>query len=420
MLLTLAAKNLLRYKRRTFITGFAIAVGVMFYIFMDSLLIGWFDGTEKQYVDYEVASGRIVRADWWEDRERLPVTLSIEDTAALTSLLDELGIAYTPRTDFFAEMIFYKDPFPEDGSFPVKITAVDPNTDGKIFKLAESIGYEYSRGEFLSEGSDGIVVGNVLADRLGIEVGYPIRLQFTGRMGYNEVLDTTVIGVVKSGSHLVNLSGVFLAMDAADYYLEMEGAVTGYSFKLPLGGGGMLQELEQRLPPEYIILGYEEIAADFMAMQEMESGGAGVFLFLIFIIAAVGVTNTMMMSIFERRREIGMMRALGLSDRRITLMFFYEAAMLGMVGAVIGMILGALFNIYMVEIGLNYGAMLNSDGDFIDFGGLVIDSRMKGVWNAQSFVTAGALSVIISGIVALFPTRRMLKTGIPDNLRMDG
>ncbi len=421
MIFKLAILNLLRHKRRTFITGTAIAVGLIFFILMDSLLQGWYGGTEKQYIDYDVASGRIVQKSWWDDKDRLPLTRSIENTIEITSLLEELDIDYTGRTDFYADLIFYKDPYPEDGVFPARVVAIDPSTDDKIFKLVDSMDHEHSQGEFLIEGNDGIIVGNSLADKLNIEVGHPIHLQFTSKMGYQEILDTYVIGIIKTSSHLVNLNGVFITMDTADFYLEMEGAVTGYSVKVPgtKGGAARLAKLEGRLSDQYQLLGYEEIAEDFVAMMDMEDSFISLFMFLIFIIAAVGVSNTMMMSIFDRRREIGMMRVQGYQDWKIILMFLIEAGGIGFIGAVIGLSLGALINIPLVNTGMNYGGLLQTEGDFVDFGGLVIDSYMKGVWTIKPFVAGGILAVLVSAFVAIFPTRRILKHDIPDNLRTE-
>ncbi len=421
MIFKLAILNLMRHKRRTIITGSAIAFGLIFFILIDSLLQGWYGGTEKQYIDHYVASGRIVQKSWWEDKDRLPLTRSIENIYEITSLLEELNIDFTARTDFFADLIFYKDPYPEDGVFPAIVVAIDPSTDGEIFELVDSIDHEHSRGEFLEKGNDGLIVGNNLADKLNMEVGHPIRLQFTSKLGYQEILDTNVIGIIKTSSHLINLSGVFLAMDTADFYLEMEGAITGYSVKVPTtrGGAVKLSELETRLPDQYQLLGYEEIAEDFMAMMAMEDSFVSLFMFLIFIIAAVGVSNTMMMSIFDRRREIGMMRAQGYQDWKIVLMFLIEAGGIGFIGAIIGLSLGALINIPLVNTGLNYGGIFQIDEDFVDFGGLVIDSYMKGVWTIKPFVTGGILAVLVSAFVAIFPTRRILKHDIPDNLRTE-
>lgn len=420
-ILKLAARNLFRHGRRTLITGIAIAVGLAFYIFIDSLLMGWYSGTEQDYIDYEVASGRIVKKTWWEEKDRMPLSQSIEDTEEITSLPEELGIEYTPRTEFGAELIFYKDPYPQSGVYPARVVAVDPERDAQIFQLIDSMQAEYSRGEFPEAGDDGVVVGNALADKLDMEVGYPIRLQFTGKPGYEEILDTRIVGIVKSESNMVNLYGVFITLDTAEYYLQMDGAVTGYAVKVPAGrkGSTRLEELRRRLPGEYQLLGYEDLAADFMSMQQMEDSYVYLFYLIIFIIAAVGVSNTMMMAIFERRREVGMMRAQGFSDRSIRRMFFLEAGGIGLIGTAAGLLLGALINIPLVNRGMNYGMFMESQGDAVDFGSIVIDAQLKGVWSPGAFVTGGILAILVSSLVAWFPIHRLLKKSIPDNLMMD-
>lgn len=421
LVLKIAFKNLFRYKRRTFITGLAIAVGLAFYIFIDSLLTGWYSGAEHGYINYEVASGRIVKQAWWDEKERMPLSESIENTEALTSLMQELDVAYAPRTEFAADLVFYEDPYPQDGVYPTKVTAIDPQLDAEVFDLASAIEREHSRGEFLSEGQDGVVVGYSLAEKLGMKVGYPIRLQFTGKMGYEEILDTRIIGIVETESNMVDMFGVFISMDTAEYYLQMDGAVTGYSVKVPQGrkGRAVLSELEQKLPDEYRLLGYEEIAADFVAMQQMENSFVYFGIFIVFLIAAVGVSNTMMMAIFERRREIGMMRAQGLKDREIQLMFFFEAGGIGLLGTAAGLLLGALVNWPLVEIGFDYGALLQTYGGVLEFGGFVIDAVLKGVWSFKSFASGALIAILISSFVSFFPTHRMLKKSIPDNLRME-
>ncbi|GAB1481882.1 hypothetical protein MASR2M78_06970 [Treponema sp.] len=417
----MAFKNLWRYKKRTLITAGALAIGLVSYIFVDSFMMGWFDSTKTQYLEYEVASGRIVKKTWWADKERMPLSQSIEEPAAITSILDELGIAYTSRTEFGADLIFYKDPFPEDGSYPARVVAVDSATDGQIFALSKSIDNQYSRGSFVQEGDDGLVIGNNLADKLGMKVGYPVRLQFTAKSGYQEILDTKVIGIIKSDSNMVNVSGVFLSADTADYYLEMEGAVSGIAIKVPGGreGKAKLAALRSRLDDEYQLLGYNELASDFVAVMQTEGSFAFLLVILVLVIAAVGVTNTMMMAIFERRREIGMLRAQGLTDGKIQLMFSLEAGGIGLVGTIIGLALGALVNIPLVNYGLDFGALMNVQGDVVDFGTMALDSKMRGIWSLKPFLISAFFAISVSSLVAFFPTQRMLKSSIPDNLRMD-
>ena len=93
-------------------------------------------------------------------------------------------------------------------------------------------------------------------------------------------------------------------------------------------------------------------------MAAMKSTGSRIILFLVFVIAAVGITNTMLMAVFERIRELGMMRAMGMSDRQIRLSFLLEAGGIGLIGAVGGLIFGALVNWPLVEWGWDFTPML--------------------------------------------------------------
>lgn len=415
----MALRNLFRHPKRTVITSIAIALGVAAFILFDSLLDGWFTETERGYRDYEVASGRIVRESWWQEREKLPLSESIVETETITGILEELDIPYAPRTEFKADLVFYEDPYPSSGVYPTRIVAVDPERDARIFELANSIENPQSRGSFLTDDTDGIVVGSALAGDLHMEVGYPIRLQFTGRNGYEELVNSEVIGIVKTASPIHNTTGVYMSLDAADFYLQTDGAVTGYAFQLPGGrrGRALMNELAERLPEEYRILGYEEIAEDFVAMQEAESGGANAIIFIVFLIAAVGVSNTMMMAVFERRREIGMIRAQGVRDRSIFALFFLEGAGIGLIGAGVGALLGGLVNIPLVNTGLHYGRFMPTEGDVVDMGAIALSTYMKGVWNVETFVLAVGIAVLVSAVVTVFPTRRLLKKDIPTNLR---
>lgn len=419
----MALRNLFRHPKRTFITGIAIALGVAGSILFDSLLLGWFNDTERGYRDYEVASGRIVRDSWWEDREELPLSESIVDTESVTAILKDLDIPYAPRTEFFADLVFYENPYPSSGVYPTRVVAVDPELDAEIFDLADSIDNPESRGEFVTDDTDGIVVGSALAHDLHMEVGHPIRLQFTGMRGYEELVNSEVIGIVKTRSPIHNTTGVYMSLDAADYYLQTEGAVTGYAFELPGGRAGnrLIDELSARLPDEYRILGYEEIAEEFVVMQEAESGGANAIIFIVFLIAAVGVSNTMMMAVFERRREVGMLRAQGVRDGSIVVLFLLEGAGIGFVGGVFGVVVGALLNIPLVNTGLNMAAFFPGglESDVLDMGAVAMSTYMKGVWHAETFVISVLIAVLVSAAVSLFPTRRLLKKDIPTNLRQD-
>ena len=415
---TMARKNVRRHARRTIVTAGAIAVGLTFYILLDSLMQGWANDTELAYRRYEVGSGRVVNAQWWEQRRELPLKHSIAEPRSVIEACEALSLPYTTRTEFAAELVFYRDPYPEDGSVAVRVTAIDPVRDGEVFALVEAMESPYSRGEFFSAAGGGIVVGEGVAQEFGIEVGYPIRLHFAGRLGYEEIFDTTVVGVIRSDAPHINQNGVYISMEDADSFLAMDGAVTGVSFRS--SGGRSSEEaiasLQEVLPPRYRVLGYRDIAEDVLSVVDSKRGAANIMFLLIFVIAAVGISNTMMMSVFERRREIGMLRAQGMTNATLYRLYVSEAVLIALVGTVCGLAIGALVNTPLAGVGLPYGALVGSGDQAIEMGSLTIPPTIKGVWHLGAFVRGGVFAVVVSAVVALFPLRRLLHRSIPENL----
>jgi ABC-type lipoprotein release transport system permease subunit len=156
---------------------------------------------------------------------------------------------------------------------------------------------------------------------------------------------------------------------------------------------------------------WKELAHDFIAIAEAKRGGTGMILFLVFIIAAVGISNTMLMAMYERIRELGMMRALGMKDSTIQLLCILEAGGIGLVGAIIGTLLGVIVNYFLVEYGINFGFMLR-DMDI----GYRITSIMRGMWSIKTIIISLFSGLFLSMLVAYFPTRRAIKMDIPSAL----
>ncbi len=128
--------------------------------------------------------------------------------------------------------------------------------------------------------------------------------------------------------------------------------------------------------------------------------------------AAVGISNTMLMAVFERSREVGMMRALGMSDRKIRSLFLWESTGIGVTGSFIGIFIGALVNIPLVKYGLDYSSLMR-DADF----GYRTDGIFYGTWHFPGYFYAALLGVGLSVLVAAVSIRRVLRMDIPSSLR---
>lgn len=409
-ILQLAAKNLMRYKRRTAITAVAIAFGLMMYVFVDSLLLGAELESMRNLRWYETASLRVHDSAYWEDRYFLPLDASIESPQPILDLLKTEGITATARTSFAADMILYQDDFGEDGNMSVQVTAINPATDFDVYRFENTL----IEGRFLQSGEmDGIVLGSWFAEDIGAKVGYWVTLVTRGKGGFYEAFDMQVVGIINCPNPNVNRSLVMMDIQVADLYLAMDGSVS--SIDIVLGEKSNLNEVVQSLQPklqaidsDLTLYTWEDLARDYLAILEAKQGGTGMILFLVFIIAAVGVSNTMLMAMYERMRELGMMRALGMRDRDILLAFLFEAGGIGLLGSVVGILLGCLANLYLVNVGFDFGFMLR-DMDI----GFRIQNVMRGAWSMPTLIKAFLSGIGLSMIVAFLPIRRALKLDIP-------
>ncbi len=406
-LFTLAFKNLTRYKKRTAITSLSIAVGLAFYIFLDSLIMGGIYDSEKNLFMYETGSGVIQKDSYWEEKDLLPLEYSIEDTEKITGLLGKLEIPYAERTYFSADLLVYKNPYPEDGNIPVKVTAIDYDNDSNVFDILNTI----EEGRFPDRDEEGIVLGSWLAEDINAEIGYPVTLLTRTKSGYFQVLDLEVTGIINTTNPVVNRESLYIGRDIAEIYLEMEGSVT--DIHLNLNGGGSREKKISSLQNGLEETGcsfhtWREMVPDFVAASEGDKNGSAVMVIILFIIVAVGISNTMLMAIFERVREIGMMRALGMKDAAVMWLFRIEAAGIGLIGSVSGIVLGVLANIPLVIYGIDYSKLMR-EGNY----GYRMIGIMRGIWHGEAFIAAFVIGIAFSFLISFLPTRKAMKKDIP-------
>ena len=410
-LIALAFKNLTRYKRRTIITASAIAFGLMMYIFIDCMLMGAETESIRNLKWYETSSVRIYNDEYWENRFQKPLDISIEDPERIIKILDQEGIMSSPRIEFSGDLILNIDDFGEEGNLPVSVTAIDTERDFEIFHYGDTL----IDGRLLEKEEEAVLLGSWLAEDIGAKVGYWITIVTRGNGGFYEAMDLEIVGILNCPNPNVNRTLIMMPLEVADDYLAMEGTVTEINVRLPDSAdvNARAAEIKNLVDGNGIeVLTWEALARDYLALAEAKRGGTGMILFLIFIIAAVGISNTMLMAIFERIRELGMMRSLGMSDSKIRIAFVIEAMGIGMIGSVMGVILGIIANFFIINYGIDFSFIMR-DMDL----GYRLQGVFRGAWNPGTIAASFFVGTIISTLVAFFPTKRALKMDIPACLR---
>ena len=414
--LAFAWKNLSRHTKRTLITASAIAFGLMTFLFVDSLLIGGEKDSERNLIWYETASLRIYQNENFNSWKKATLKHLIDNPSEIVRPLEDAGVRATTRTVFTGEMVVNKDPFPEDGSLHVRVTAVDPLKDTTVYKFQDALTED---SQWIEAGSNQAIMGQWLAEDIGADVGYPITIVTRTRGGAYQTIDLEIVGLAYTGNPIVNRNAILMDQTYADELLLLDGSVSQIDIAYPVIANtedelAVVKELIPATRQDIGLFTWQTLAADYLSLAATKQSGSIMMLGFVFFIALIGISNTMLLAMYERRREIGMMRALGMKNHEIVINFLLEAGGIGVIGGAIGILLGIGVVAFGVEIGLNYGFILR------DFdAGYRIASIFRGVWRPAMFVIAFMASIFMSMIAALIPTRAALKMSVSDCLRAE-
>ena len=257
----------------------------------------------------------------------------------------------------------------------------------------------------------------------------------------NQLIDTVVCGIINSPNPKTNSHVAYISLDAlqGESGMLLNGEINEILVRSRTADDSTLPGRKEspetiknillnsevsRLFDEkssiksYIldVYSWKDYSEDFFAAAAGDRISTKVMIFFLFLLSFLGIANTMLMAILQRTKEIGMMRALGMSDKKLMIAYIINSAMIGIIGSSIGLVIGALINIPMVKYGIDYSAMTNAmDGDI----GYRISSHFKSVWNLDTMVYTFFTAVSLSGIMAIPPILRALRKSVTETLRFE-
>ncbi len=407
----LAFRGVFRYKKRSFITMFAIAIAVVFTIFMQTIITGLQLDSNKNLVYNDTSSAKIYAKGYFSERDYLPIDKLItkEQGSSLQKLL--LDNNYTDVTKEFissAQIMFYEDPFPTSGSLTAIIKAID-STNSQAYKYDDA----NIKGKWLTKGVDGVVIGAKLADDIKADVGYFLTIQTKGKGGFIQAFDIPIIGIISTGDPVIDASTLFFDINTIDYYLELDGSATSYAVSYTKNIAKLkkitdqetinLKEIANQVDLE--AYSWKEIADDILHLQASKGGFANIFLFFTFVIAIVGISNTMLMAISERKNEIAMLKTLGYSDSYIKKSFTIEGGIIGLIGILIGSILGIVISIYYQFKGIDFSYYLK----YTDSIGYRINSIVYTYVLPSQMIIIAICGLLVSMLAAYFAVKKTAK-----------
>ncbi|HED35287.1 MAG TPA: ABC transporter permease [Gammaproteobacteria bacterium] len=344
VILTLAWRNLWRNHRRTLIMLSAISVGVWAMIFMTSLLRGMVDDILYNGIRHLPGEVQIHHPDYRDD----PVinnSISPPDTALLKALTISQVKAWTSRIKVPAVISSERD------SRGVTLLGVIPETEAKVGFDPESI----IEGRFLEGSADnGLVIGARLAKRLETRLGK--RVVIMSQDPDNNIVDRgfRIVGIYKARLEKQEEVYVYGGLESLQKLLKMgdkisEIAITGDDYRnteqwfaeIKSAGHGPLQ-----------ILPWYEADTYLSSMMVTMDGFVLVWLIVVFLTLSFGLMNTLVMAVFERTREIGLMQALGMRPTMILYQILTESFFLLLTGLLAGNVI-AVVTILPLQSGID-------------------------------------------------------------------
>ncbi len=371
-LIRYAARNLTRQKVRSVLTTAAVAFAVGLVVLGNTFINGLGEHTLAEFTRF-TGHVQLRHADYDKEWRFAPLDLTVNDFTPLREKLTAVpGVVGVLGRIEFSVMVQYTDEstiVPEDKVVDESTLTDDQIFGRKVVEVTPALGVEPSlerarnrlqrkviRGSFFSaDDAKEVVIGAELARRLNVDVGRKLEI-VSFREGIFDA-QVTVVGVMDTGSKIENRLA-YLPLGLASQLVDLGDSVT----QVQVFGDNYKDSSDLRdavkasgVASHLAVKPWNEVGI-FRTIVTLFDTILGFMLVMIVLVAAVGLLNTMLMTVMERQREIGILMALGVTRWRVIGGFLAEATLYGLVGCIIGGLGGVLGSLPLVEHGITLGA----------------------------------------------------------------
>lgn len=403
IILKIAFRNIFRQKRRTLLTALTMFGGFT----LAAISIGWSEGTYSYTIDMFTRNqmGHIqIHEKGYLDKPTLYKTIDnyrqiggkisgLEGLEAWCPRLYSSGLVAVTEKSAGA-MIIGIDPVLEN-----EATGFDKKVvEGKSF--SENPGHE-------------AILGSGLMDILGAEVGDSAVIVSQAADGSiaNDIYEIT--GVVESGDNMSDRSSFYLHLTDAQELFVLDGRV--HEIAIIANELGDVDELVGGIKSaignsSLSIEPWQEFAKQFYVAMQADKQGAWIMIFIIILIVAVGVLNTVLMTVLERIREYGVLRALGTRPIQIFRLIILETNFIAVGSILVGLVASTLINYLLSVKGV-------SMPDSITYGGVEF-TKMYSEVNAISLYIPAITVIVTVSLVSIFPAIKAARTSPSKAMRI--
>jgi ABC-type lipoprotein release transport system permease subunit len=387
----MAWRNLWRAPRRTGIVLVAVAVGIAGVV----LSMAIYNGMMFQMVETAIATelGHLqVHAPGFDQNPLLRFRLEDGGRAAMEALDDR------PDVRAFARRVrsegLVSSPRANAG---VRVIGIDPSAESRVSTVADTV----VRGAYLDGEKRRMLLGEQLAARLHVDVGSKVVLSVQDLGGDLTGEAFRVGGIFKSASGEIDRTTIFVRLSESQKLLGLEGSISELVIvaREPQDIVPLQQLLQRELGEAGVVQTWQELRPFLVQIVELFDQTGWAMYAAVFVAMMFGIANVLLMSVFERTREIGVVLALGMQPRRIVAVVVLESLWLTLLGLALGYAVAALA-VFALRDGIDLSLFARG------LSWMGIGSRIVPVIRSYDLVVPITVAIITAGVASLWPSLR--------------
>jgi len=381
----------------------SVAIGLFAGLFVLGLYAGMMRSRVRTVIDAEVAHLQMHHPDFKNDYDP---SLTLANPQKTINILQQIQrIRYIASRSITQGMLATTT-----GTAGVQINGIDMETENNVSQMNKKL----IEGHGLtSEKKNGILIGKKQADKMNLKVGSKLVLTFTDSESNITAGAFRVNGIYETVNTPLDERNVFVNQSTLNEYLNIDSA--SHEIAIILHRDEDVEEVKQVLFkqfPEYSIKDWRENSPETDLMVGVVDQYSVIVMVIIMISLAFGIANTMLMSVLERTREIGMLSALGMNRVKVFALVLSETVLLTLVGIPVGITVAWLVIYYFGRMGIDISSFSGEAMSGFGFGSVIYPE-----FPTDSLIQVMMIVVCTALAAALFPSLKAIKLQPADALR---
>jgi putative ABC transport system permease protein len=393
-LFRLGALNLLRSPKRVALSLISVVAGVSVFILGDGFASGLTENVIRAEIDTVGAHVTLTPLEYDSDAFTRPIEDAFTLTEATTVALDDQTESWTRRILFSPEGIVGSD------GIRLRGVAYDPATDEAVFPRDTWV----VQGELPTPENGGVLLAIKAAKLLGVEAGDWLTLRTRTVDGALNALQVPVSGILSAGNPIMDINTVMIPWPLAEDLVQHHDRTTHLHARL--GNRWNADSFAEQLTitqPDAKPETWEQATEELVQLMEMRRTLFRIMSFALLAMAATGIANTILMAAYERVREVGTLRAMGMTRRQVTGLFLIEGAFLGIVGGLIGAAIGGFATYHWSINGIDLAPLMAESGDVNN--GIAFSTMLYLYFSPPTIAVGVAIGALVATIASVYPAR---------------